>query len=315
LEQAVEQAGDGATIRLAPTEHRLSAPLKITKSLSLVGPNPEQCRVTCDGEEFVVSFSNRKSPTAWDVKGVRFQHIGTAWAHVLQVDSGKLTLENCVLTGAVLKQEAGQNFGADGLWAHGNAEVKATNCRFFDNGLHGVEVADSATVTLENNTCENNAYHGIAFFDNGSGLIRGNVARSNGWDGIGVCQSAWPTLIENRCEGNKRYGIGFFDSATGLARENTCSGNEQGEIYCAPTAAPELMSNSGSVVNGPPHPPEKPPTNPPNPQNATEKPIIKGATGGAMAILGAMLGVILGAIGGAVAWGIAGAIETAWGRR
>jgi parallel beta-helix repeat protein len=198
----------------------------------------------------VVSFSSEGGSTAWDVKGVRFQHVGTVWAAVLRVDSGKLTLENCVLTGAVLKQEAGKYFGGTGLLAYYNAEVKATNCRFFDNGLNGVEVAGSATVTLENNTCENNAYSGIAFCNNGSGLVRGNVARSNGWDGIGVGHSAWPTLIENRCEGNKRYGISFSDAATGIARENICTGNVQGQIYVAPGAAPELVGNSGEITKG-----------------------------------------------------------------
>jgi parallel beta-helix repeat protein len=250
LEQAVERAGDGATILLAPIEHRLSKPLKIYyKSLTLIGPGPDQCRVTCDGQEFVVSFSGWSSSTAWYVKGVRFQHVGTAWANVLRVSSGKLTLENCVLTGAVFKAP---NFGGDGLWAYGNAEVTAANCRFFDNGLNGVDVAGSATVTLGNNTCENNAQHGIAFFNNGSGLVRGNVARSNGWDGIGVGQSAAPTLIENRCEGNKRYGISFSDVATGIARGNICTGNVQGQIYVAPTAAPELVGNSGEITKGAP---------------------------------------------------------------
>jgi len=252
LENALERFDlsydSDVVILLAPVEHRLTKPITIRRSLTLIGPGPDQCRVTCDGQGFMVSFS-RLSGHSY-INGVRFQHFGTAWADVLQVDSAKLTLENCVLTGAVLKQEAGQYFGGIGLRAYGNAEVKATNCRFFDNGLHGVEVAGSATVTLENNTFENNGQDGIAFFNNGSGLVRGNVVRSNGWDGIGVGHSAWPTLIENRCEGNKRYGIGFFETATGIARDNICTGNVQGQIYVAPTAAPDLVGNSGEITKG-----------------------------------------------------------------
>jgi parallel beta-helix repeat protein len=249
LEMALDRAyTEGGFILLAPGEHRLSKPLKIYESLTLIGPGPDQCRVTC--AEYVAYFSSRHSSTAWYVKGVCFQHVGTAWANVLRVDSGKLTLENCVLTGAVLKQIFDQNLGGAGLLAYGNAEVKATNCRFFDNGLHGVEVAGSATVTLENNTCENNAYSGIAFFENGRGLVRGNVVTSNGRDGIQVCQSAAPTLIENRCDGNKRYGISFTEAATGIARDNICTGNVKGQIYVAPRAAPELVANSGEITKG-----------------------------------------------------------------
>jgi parallel beta-helix repeat protein len=282
LEQAVEQAGDGATIRLAPTEHRLSAPLKITKSLSLVGLGPEQCQVTCDIQGFVTYFSSAGRSTTWFARGIRFEHVGATWANVLQADSGRLHLENCVVTGAVCKQEGDNFYGGTGLFAWGNAEVTATNCWFYDNRLHGVGVAGSATVTLENNTFENNAQDGILFFGNGSGMVRKNLVRSNGLDGIGVCQSACPTLEENRCEGNKRYGIGFFDSATGLARKNTCGGNDQGEIYCASTAAPKLESNSGSVIRDTPlQQPKKPGTDGPNPPNGIEEAMIKGAIQGA----------------------------------
>jgi parallel beta-helix repeat protein len=243
LDEAIGRATKGAEIRLAPGEHRLARPLEINKSLTLVGPGPDQCRVTCAGEGYVIHYTGDGTFAA---RGIRFEHVGSEPAHVLVTASGQIDLENCVCRGAVWDNE--RKIGGVGLFATGSAQGTVRNCRFEHNGLHGVDLSGNAALTLEGNTCQQNGQCGIAFFGNSTGQVRNNVCRNNGHDGIGAGGQSWPTLEANRCEGNKMYGIFFRDSATGNARKNICTGNGRGSIFVEKTAKPELEANEGEVV-------------------------------------------------------------------
>jgi parallel beta-helix repeat protein len=245
LDEAIGRASEGAEIRLAPGKHRLARPLWINKSLTLVGPGPDQCRVTCDGEGYVIHYTGDGTFAA---RGIRFEHVGSKPADVLLIASGQIDLENCACRGAV--RDDGRNIGGDGLWATGSARGTVRNCRFEHNGLHGVELTLYAALTLEGNTCQQNDRCGIAFSGNSTGQVRNNVCRNNGHAGICADFQSWPTLEANRCEGNKRYGIFFMHNATGVARKNICIGNDRGAIFVGKTAKPELEENEGKVVYG-----------------------------------------------------------------
>jgi len=247
LDEAIGRATEGAEIRLAPGEHRLARPLKIQKSLTLVGPGPDQCRVTCAGEDFVIKYSGNGTFAA---RGIRFEHVGSELAHVLVIASGQIDLENCVCRGAVWDYE--RKISGVGLLAIGSAQGTVRNCRFEHNGLNGVELYGNAALTLEGNTCQQNVQWGIAFFGNSTGQVRNNVCRENGWGGIYAGEKSRPTLEANRCEGNKWHGILFRDNATGIARKNICTGNGRWAIFVEKTAKPELEENEGEgkVVYG-----------------------------------------------------------------
>jgi parallel beta-helix repeat protein len=326
LDEAIGRASEGAEIRLAPGEHRLAKPLEINKSLTLVGPGPDQCRVTCAGEGFVIGYSGNGTFAA---RGIRFEHVGSEFAHVLVIASGQIDLENCVCRGAV--RDDGRNIGGDGLCATGSAEGTVRNCRFEHNGLHGVELTFHAALTLEGNTCQQNDRCGIAFFGNSTGQVYNNVCRENGLVGIGVFGESWPTLEANRCEGNKKYGILFAENATGIARKNICTGDLlAGGIFVSSTAAPVLHENVGEVLHEPDE--ELQATNPsadegagraqvsgagasseeqpePSRNNHDEAAVDAGVAG---AVLGCILGIILAAItvgeaGAAIVFGLFGA--------
>jgi parallel beta-helix repeat protein len=248
LDEAIGRASEGAEIRLAPGKHRLARPLWINKSLTLVGPGPDQCSVTCDGEGYVIYYKGDyyKGDGYFTASGIRFEHVGRKPADVLVIYSGQIDLENCACRGAV--RDDGRNIGGDGLCATGSAEGTVRNCRFEHNGLHGVELTFIAALTLEGNTCQQNDRCGIAFSGNSTGQVYNNVCRENGVAGIGVVGKSWPTLEANRCEGNILFGIFFRDSATGNARKNICTGNGRGAILVAKTAKPVLEANEGEVV-------------------------------------------------------------------
>lgn len=223
LAEAVAAAEDGATIRLAAGEHRLAQKLVIGKSLTLLGPGPERCRVTCSDLDYVVKFTGNGK---FAVEGIRFDHVGDQWADVLLEDSSHLELTNCYCTGAVW--DAQNTRGGDGLWAVGTATGTVTGCLFERNGAHGIRLHDEAQLTIENCTCRENGQCGIAFFGHSTGIVRGNDCHGNKYVGIVADAQSWPTLEGNDCQRNGYYGIRFWASASGTARNNFCEGNGRG---------------------------------------------------------------------------------------
>jgi parallel beta-helix repeat protein len=248
LAEAVREATDGDTIRLAAGEHRLASPLEISRSLTLIGPGPERCRITCDGQGYVVKFSGSDRFTAvrFTAEGIRFEHLGDKPADVIEIDSGEIELTNCHVVGAVSGAE--KQFGGDGLWASRTARGTVRNCLFERNKLRGIGLSGEAHLTIEGNNCRNNGQCGIAFFGQSSGVARGNQCYGNELAGIAASQQSWPTLEENRCERNQRCGIAFWETASGAARNNICRDNGQADIFIAETASPVLEGNQGRVV-------------------------------------------------------------------
>jgi parallel beta-helix repeat protein len=238
LDEAIGRASEGAEIRLAPGEHRLARPLEINKSLTLVGPGPDQCRVTCAGEGFVIKYSGNGTFAA---RGIRFEHVGSEPADVLVITSGQIDLENCACRGAVWDNE--RKIRGVGLLATGSAQGTVRNCRFEQNGVHGVQLSDNATLTLEGNTCQQNGQCGIAFFDNSTGHVQNCQFERNGLDGVALSGNAALTLEGNTCQQNGQCGIAFFDNSTGQVRNNVCRNNGTDGIYAGHQSWPTLEAN------------------------------------------------------------------------
>jgi len=273
LDEAIGRATEGAEIRLAPGEHRLARPLEINKSLTLVGPGPDQCRVTCAGEGFVIEYSGNGTFAA---RGIRFEHVGSEPASVLVIASGQIDLENCVCRGAVW--DNGRNIGGDGLLATGSARGIVRDCRFEQNGVHGVQLSDNAALTLEGNTwavvlaLETLSYSilkvggdglratgsakaddreityrfgGDGLFATGSaqGTVRNCRFEHNGLHGVELTLYAALTLEGNTCQQNGQCGIAFFGNSTGQVRNNVCRNNGHDGIYAGGQSWPMLEAN------------------------------------------------------------------------
>jgi parallel beta-helix repeat protein len=237
LDEAIGRASEGAEIRLAPGEHRLARPLEIKKSLTLVGPGPDQCRVTCDGKGYVIYYMGDGTFAA---RGIRFEHVGSKPARVLLIASGQIDLENCVCRGAVWD---GRNIGGDGLWATGSAQGTVRDCRFEQNGLHGLELDGNAALTLEGNTCQQNGQCGILFFGNSTGHVQNCRFEQNGVHGVQLSDNATLTLEGNASQQNGQCGIAFFGNSTGHVQNNVCRENGVAGIYVAGESQPTLEAN------------------------------------------------------------------------
>src|SRR5215217_625768 len=89
LEGAVREAQAGDVLHLKAGEHRLSQPLGIDKSLSLIGEGMDNTRVVCDGEEYVVKLVGDGPFVLHDLS---FLHQGSLTADVIDVAGGELDI-------------------------------------------------------------------------------------------------------------------------------------------------------------------------------------------------------------------------------
>src|SRR5919199_6927191 len=72
--------------------HRLSRPLKIHQSLTLVGDGRKSARVACSSPGYVMRVEGDGRFAARDVT---FTHEGAQGAHVVEVQCGEIDLRRC----------------------------------------------------------------------------------------------------------------------------------------------------------------------------------------------------------------------------
>ncbi len=284
LEDAVEAALDTSILALRPGVHTLSAPLSLKRSLTLLGPGPEHCTVSCAGEEYVIQLMDGRLAAI----GVTFEHAGPHFASAIEVAGGQIELYHCCCRGGVMDETllkvSGENeearlfteqrrftilmkrFGGEvvsrsmfipdvlragsGLWLHGQARAKVTECCFTGNECDGVGAEGSVRAELVRSQFNGNKIAGITFCGNAGGRIAGNDVHDNEEHGIAVRsdveRAAEDLVIEsNTCRANKGVGIGFWQQASATARGNHCIGGagQRHGIYASEEARPLIEGN------------------------------------------------------------------------
>ncbi len=164
LEEALQRVGRGGTIELGPGTHRLSRPLKLTEPVKLVGAGVERTRVVCDGEGYVLCLAGRGP---YELRGIDFQHLGERWANVAVVEANRALIEACRFAGG--KWDKQNKRGGSGLWVKAQSFAVVRSCIAEGNDRCGIEVAEQARPTLEENQCRNNEVCGIGYFDSSGG--------------------------------------------------------------------------------------------------------------------------------------------------
>ena len=277
LEEAVQQIGGGGAITLGVGTYRLSQPLEINKSISLIGAGVDQTIVAATTNYYVIRFSGEG---VFVLQGLTVQLEGGLKADVVQVENGEINFSDCRFTGdgnngpglrvtanarGTVKGCESNNNGNTGFVVQDQSQLILENNRctnneeggigFFDNAQgtarqnrctgnkHGIVVADQARVNLEKNTSSDNQEIGILYTDNISGTARLNECSRNGNSGIWVTDQAQVTLEENTCSSNGKNGIVFSGSVKGVARKNICSNNVTAGIGVSQRAEPVLEEN------------------------------------------------------------------------
>ena len=207
LEDAVQVAAPGTTLILRAGTHRLSRPLTIHQSLTLVGDGRKSTRVACSSPGYVMRVEGDGRFAARDVT---FTHEGAQGAHVVEVQCGEIDLRRCSFLGGVHDKVA--KTGGVGLSLLGQVRGMVAGCETSGNGLHGISVQGQAQPTLQRNTCRANKDIGIFFSGSATGLARDNVCADNGTFGIAVGGQAQPILQRNTCRANRAGTIVFLSS-------------------------------------------------------------------------------------------------------
>jgi parallel beta-helix repeat protein len=244
--KAFERIRAGGTIRLESGSYYIDTNIVIKKPLKLIG---------ISGSVFVAT--NHKSlifraEGDSQVQYISFQNTA------IRVKKGDVTIINC-------KSLAG-NVNYSAIQATSSALVRAENC-VVRGYLHGIYAEGNATLKAYNNTCEGNKQVGIALFGSAQGEVSGNACRNNGIHGIYADKQSRLVARNNTCEGNKGSGIYLFGSAQGevsgntcrnngyhgiaasqqsrlVARNNTCEGNRDSGIYLFGSAQGEVSGNA-----------------------------------------------------------------------
>jgi len=235
LEKAVQQIAEGGTISLGAGTYRLSQPLEITKSISLIGAGMDQTIVAATTEYYVIHFSGEGS---FVLQGLTAQIEGGGKADVVRVDNGNLDFSDCRFKGD------GNNL--QGLRVLANAEGTVKDCETINNGETGFVIQGQAQLILENNKCTNNKESGIGFYENAQGTARQNKCTGNK-SGIVVSNQAGVDLEENITSDNREIGIFYSDNTSGTVRLNDCSRNGNSGIWVEDQAQVTLEENTCST--------------------------------------------------------------------
>jgi len=244
--KAFERIRAGGTIRLESGSYYIDKNIVIKKPLKLIG---------ISGSVFVAT--NHKSlifraEGDSQVQYISFQNTA------IRVEKGDVTIINC-------KSLAG-NVDYSAIKATSSALVRAENC-VVRGYLHGIYAEGNATLKAYNNTCEGNKRSGIALFGSAWGEVLVSICRNNGYHGIAAHEQSRLVARNNTCEGNKECGIALMEYAQGevsgnacrnngyhgivandqsrlVARNNTCEGNEQDGIGLFGSAQGEVSGNT-----------------------------------------------------------------------
>ena len=202
--KAFERIRPEGTIRLESGSYYIDTDIVIEKPIKLVGVSGS------------VSFGTYHKSLVFRAEGdSQVQNI-TFQNTAIRVEKGDATIINC-------KSLAG-NVDYSAIQATSSALVRAENC-VVRGYLHGIYAEGNATLKAYNNTCEGNKRSGIALFGSAQGEVVGNACRNNGILGIAADEQSRLVAKNNTCEGNKRSGIALFGSAQGEVSGNTCRNN------------------------------------------------------------------------------------------
>jgi serine/threonine-protein kinase len=254
--KAFERIRPEGTIRLESGSYYIDTDIVIEKPIKLVGVSGSVSfgtyykslifRAEGDSQVQYISFQNtairvEKGDVA--ISSCNFTAGGANYSAIKATKTASVRVEECVIRGylrgifadgnAVLKAynnicESHKQSGIS-LFGSAQGEVEGNICR--SNGSYGIYADNQSRLVARNNTCEGNRYSGIALFGSAQGEVEGNTCRNNMERGIYAREQSRLVARNNTCEGNRYSGIALFGSAQGEVEGNTCRNNGYHGIY------------------------------------------------------------------------------------
>jgi parallel beta-helix repeat protein len=192
--KAFERIRPEGTIRLESGSYYIDTDIVIEKPIKLVGVSGS------------VSFGTYHKSLVFRAEGdsqvqyISFQNTA------IRVEKGDVTISRCNFTAG------GANYSA--ITATKTASVWVEECVI--RGYHrGIFADGNAVLKAYNNICESHKQSGISLFGSAQGEVESNTCRNNGYHGIVANERPRLVAKNNTCEGNKQGGIALFRQCAG----------------------------------------------------------------------------------------------------
>ena len=221
--KAFERIRPEGTIRLESGSYYIDTDIVIKKPIKLVGVSGS------------VSFGTYYKSLVFRAEGdSQVQNI-TFQNTAIRVEKGDVTISRCNFTAG------GANYSA--IKATNATSVRVEGCVI--RGYHrGIFADGNAVLKAYNNICESHKQSGISLFGSAQGEVSGNACRNNGYHGIVANEQSRLVAINNRCHNNKIHGIAGYNQSRLVARNNTCEGNKGSGIFLFGSAQGEVSGNA-----------------------------------------------------------------------
>jgi hypothetical protein len=248
LQEAIEHAAHGDTLRLAPGVYR-AQPAPFTDDLC---GNCEAHRTSVQATRgFLVAG---KSLTIVGAGAEATTLVTGAGYGVLFVEAPDAQLEGVKVTGGV--RDADGN-ATDAAVVVRRSRVTVTRCRLSDNdhrdtsvvvGIGGVFGREGAELYIHDNRIENNGWDGVALYRGATAVITDNTIRRGRGAGVGVTWDAQATVLRNDVSEFWK-GIGSFGNSRVVARNNRVHHNLGWGVVASGTSFMDATNNA-VVRNG-----------------------------------------------------------------
>jgi len=241
IQEAVDQAGPGDTIRIKAGEYQEDVTIHSKDRLKLAGEGVD--RVTVLGQKRVGAFHIGKWPygaTNVELSGMTInQHGGLA----LGMFNGRgVLLRNVRVNGLLFGQQV--------------QDVRIEQCVLGDSETTGIQFADSQAVLVDNFIHDND--HGVTIAGKSEVRLERNVITRNLFEGVVVTDRAHAVLVSNTIAKNGG-GIAFLGTSRSEVTGNIVGLNKVGFLV-APTS--QAVFSYNALYNGEgdyraPGPPER----------------------------------------------------------
>jgi parallel beta-helix repeat protein len=225
IQDAVDDAKNGDTIRIKAGEYREDVTIHSKDRLRLIGEGMD--RVTVLGRERVGVFHIGKWPygaTQIEISGLTIREHG---GHAIGIFNGThIRLHDVRIDGMLFGQQV--------------QDVRIERCLIGGSETTGVQFADSQAVLVGNLIHDND--HGVTVAGKSDIRLERNVITRSLFEGVIVTDSAKAVLMSNTITKNGG-GIAFLNTARGEASGNVIGLNQVGFLI-APTSHPTLSYNA-----------------------------------------------------------------------
>ncbi len=111
------------------------------------------------------------------------------------------------------------------------------------NNYYGIVIYKSANVSLDSNLCTKNNRNGITLHKSGNVIFNDNTCTQNNYRGIDLWDSGYATLSKNLCSQNYDAGLYLSYSGNSILNDNTCAQNHHRGIYLEHSSNITLSNN------------------------------------------------------------------------